>query len=285
MNELSIQNQKQLPAVGGFAFHSMQEIESFAILMSKASIAIPKHLRDNPGACMAIAIQASEWQMSPFSVANKSYSVNDRLAYEAQLVNAVILRRAPIVGRFTVDYSGSGATRRCTVSVKAEDGETLEYTSPEFGQITVKNSPLWKSDPDQQLFYFSSRSLCRRHFPDVLLGIYTMDEMQFEDEPRDATPKSKFARELAEKTVETVASVEIVEPETAPETPLDIIKAKLEESGMTVAEALASLQTLGIGNGRTSFSKMDAATLEHIAADWSNVVRVFEELKSAGGEA
>jgi hypothetical protein len=155
--------------------------------MSISQVAVPKHLRDNPGACLAIVIQASEWQMSPFAVANKSYSVNDRMAYEAQLVSAVILRRAPIKSRFKYDYDGEGDKRRCTVTVITTDGETVSHTSPPFGLITPKNSPLWKSDPDQQLGYHTARSMCRRHFPDVLLGVYTMDELQDAPQERQAT--------------------------------------------------------------------------------------------------
>lgn len=176
---------------GGVSFRHMGEIMEFAKVMAIAQVAIPKHLRENPGACLAVCIQASEWQMSPFAVANKSYSVNDRLAYEAQLINAVILRRAPIAGRFTIEYIGEGDKRQCSVSVKTNDGETVNYTSPEIGKIKVKNSPLWTSDPDQQLFYFSSRSLCRRHFPDVILGVYTQDEL--EGEMRNITPRAEIS--------------------------------------------------------------------------------------------
>lgn len=163
---------------GALDFTSASQFMEFAKMMALANVALPKHLRDNPGACLAVAMQASEWKMSPFQVANKSYSVNDRLAYEAQLINAVILRRAPISSRFRITYEGEGPQRRCTVAVTLTDGEDVEYTSPAIGNIPTKNSPLWKSDPDQQLFYFSSRSLCRRHFPDVLLGVYTKDEIE-----------------------------------------------------------------------------------------------------------
>lgn len=171
---------------GGMQFESMVQVMEFAKMMAVADIAVPPHLRGNPGACLAVAIQAVEWRMSPFAVANKSYSVNNRLAYESQLVQAVILQRAPIKGRFKIEYEGDGAKRRCRVSAVTNDGDTVEYLSPEVGTIPVKNSPLWKGDPDQQLFYYSGRALCRRHFPDVLLGVYTADEM--EGEPKDITP-------------------------------------------------------------------------------------------------
>src|SRR5690348_10091498 len=67
-------------SVGGIMFQNMSEVLEFAKLMSVADVAVPKHLRGNPGACLSIVTQALEWRMSPFSVANKSYSVNDRLA-------------------------------------------------------------------------------------------------------------------------------------------------------------------------------------------------------------
>lgn len=153
---------------------------------------------------MAITIQAVEWKLSPFAVANKSYLVNDRLGYESQLIQAVVLQRAPIRGRFKVEFDGEGAKRRCTVSATLKGGEHkdglidhVSYTSPEIGRIPVQNSPLWKNDPDQQLFYYAGRALCRRHFPDVLLGIYTPEELYDAAEPRrgpeharDVTPKA-----------------------------------------------------------------------------------------------
>jgi hypothetical protein len=175
-------------AGGAINFQNMTDIMEFAKLMSISGVAVPKHLRDNPGACLAIVIQASEWIMSPYAVANKSYSVNDRMGYEAQLVAAVILRRAPIKSRFSYTYTGEGDKRVCTVKVTTTDDEVVTHSSPPFGLITPKNSPLWKSDPDQQQGYHTARAMCRRHFPDVLLGVYTMDELQDAPmEPRTAT--------------------------------------------------------------------------------------------------
>lgn len=172
---------------GGMKFETMVQVMEFAKMMAVADIAVPPHLRGNPGACLAVALQAVEWNFSPFAVANKSYSVNNRLAYESQLVQAVILQRAPIKGRFNVEYIGEGGKRRCKITAELLDGGEVEYISPEFDRIQPKNSPLWKSDPDQQQFYMAGRALCRRHFPDVLLGVYAKDEL--EDSPKDITPK------------------------------------------------------------------------------------------------
>lgn len=165
---------------------SLKEVVDFATVMSRADIALPRHLRENPGACLAVAMQAFRWEMDPFAVANKTYFVNDRIAYEAQLVAAVVITRAPVKARPDYTYSGEGPTRRCKVEVTMKDGQVLEYESPMFKDILTKNSPLWKADLDQQLGYFSIRSWARRHSPDVILGVYTPDEVEV---MRDVTPR------------------------------------------------------------------------------------------------
>jgi hypothetical protein len=164
-------------AAGGVSFASALEVMEFAKLMAVADKAVPRHLRNNAGACLRIVFQAVEWQMSPWAVADKSYEVNDRIAYESQLIHAVIEARAPLRERLICEYAGEGAERECRVVGKFLDGTERDYTTPQIGKIRVKNSPLWKDDPDQQLFYAGSRSWARKWCPDVLMGLYTKDEL------------------------------------------------------------------------------------------------------------
>jgi len=79
----------------------------------------------------------------------------------------------------------------------------------------VKNSPLWKSDPDQQLGYYSARSWARRHFPELLLGVYTQEEMAAAP-PRDITPQEPTAmqRKIAAAKAEAEAKADIGKPKT-----------------------------------------------------------------------
>lgn len=156
---------------------SLAEVVKFAEVMCRADIALPKHLRGNAGACMAVAMQALEWQLSPFAVASKSYAVNGAIAYEAQLIAAVVNTRSGIKGRLKYAFEGEGGEMTCTVTGTL-DGEECVYRSPPIGSITTKNSPLWKSDPQQQLGYFSARSWARRHCPEVILGVYDRDEAE-----------------------------------------------------------------------------------------------------------
>jgi hypothetical protein len=190
-------------ALGGLRFQNMVEVMEFAKCMAIAETAVPKHLRGNPGMCLAVCIQALEWRFSPFAVANKSYVVNDRIGYESQLVHAVIEQRAPIIGRLMHRFDGEGEDRRCIVTAKLrETGETLEYISPVFSKIQPKNSPLWKTKPDLQLYYNTSRDFCRAYFPDVLLGVYSAEELRDHvgpDNAKDVNDRPSVGQRLKAK--------------------------------------------------------------------------------------
>lgn len=183
---------------GALQFRNMLEVMEFAKLMSTAGTAVPQHLRGNPGACLAISVQAAEWNFSPFAVANKSYSVNDRIAYESQLIHAVVEARAPLRERLKVRYDGDGDDLVCFISGHfVNEVDPVEYESPAKCKIHPQNSPLWKTDPRQQLFYYSVRAWCRRFCPDVLLGVYAKDEI--EDNPPAAIAQTNDAEALRER--------------------------------------------------------------------------------------
>jgi hypothetical protein len=190
-------------ALGGLRFQNMVEVMEFAKCMAVADTAVPKHLRGNPGMCLAVCVQALEWRFSPFAVANKSYVVNDRIGYESQLVHAVIEQRAPIIGRLRHKFEGEEGQRRCIVTATLrETGETLEYISPPFEKIQPKNSPLWKTKPDLQLYYNTSRDFCRAYFPDVLLGVYSQEELRDHvgpDNAKDVNDRPSVAQRLKAK--------------------------------------------------------------------------------------
>lgn len=163
---------------GGVSFASALEVMEFSKLMALDETG-PDFLFKNPGTCIRVCFQAIEWGMSPFGVADKAYKVGKKLAYESQLIHAVIEARAPLQKRLRCRYEGDGPTLKCFVwGTFIGETEPHEYESPTFAEIKIKNSPLWVQDPKQQLFYYASRAWARRWAPDVLLGIYTREELQ-----------------------------------------------------------------------------------------------------------
>ena len=200
------------PAGTSLAPQNLGEVMRFSEVMSNADIALPKHLRGNQGACLAVAMQAMNWQMSPFAVAQKTYLVNAQIAYEAQIIAAVINTRSGLKRRLEVKYTGKGASRQCIITGEFEDGSVHVYESPEVGTINPKNSPLWKSDPDQQLAYYSIRSFGRRYCPEVILGVYDRDEVAAMPQERDVTPApSPLAQRLQQAKASSQPTRHVIE--------------------------------------------------------------------------
>lgn len=157
----------------------MEQFNALAAVMAAGRVTVPVHLQKSQGDCFAIVMQAAQWGMNPFSVAQKTHLVNGTLGYEAQLVNAVIQSSGAIQGRFHYEYSGEGNDLACRVGaiVKGESeivwGEWLKSS-----QVTTKNSPLWKTNPKQQMGYLQVKNWARLYCPGAILGVYSEDELQ-----------------------------------------------------------------------------------------------------------
>jgi len=162
----------------GVTLQNFAQQVDYAKWMAQAGFAINKDLRENVGACLAVLDMSQRWGFAPYQVARLCYQVNGTMALESQLIHAVIEKFAPLAQRLRCSYEGEGADRRCIVTghIRGEV-DPLIYTSPKVGNIKPKNSPLWSTDVDQQLWYFSSRSWCRKYCPDILMGIYGRDEV------------------------------------------------------------------------------------------------------------
>lgn len=176
---------------------SMGELLEFSKLMSVSDFCVRPAFRGNPGACLAVALQAFRCGGDPFAWANKAYitknkSGEEQISYEAQLVHAVVISSGVLQRRLRPVYEGAGSKRKCRIVgyIKGEN-EAFEYESPTVEEIAVKNSPLWVADRDQQLYYYATRAWARRFVPEILLGIYAPEEM---GEVLDMTPEPEPQR-------------------------------------------------------------------------------------------
>ena len=55
---------------------NLMAIQNFATLMASGKSTIPAHLAGNKADCMAVAMQAVQWGMNPFVVAQKTHVVS-----------------------------------------------------------------------------------------------------------------------------------------------------------------------------------------------------------------
>lgn len=174
-----------------FNVQALGQLTAFAELMAQSAVTVPKHLAGKPADCMAIVMQAMQWGMNPYAVAQKTHLVNGVLGYEAQLVNAVISSSSAIVGRFHYEYGGDWEKiagkkdGRDELGLFVRVGAVLrgetEITWGEniyLADITTRNSPLWKTAPKQQIAYLAVKYWARLYCPEVILGVYSPDEVE-----------------------------------------------------------------------------------------------------------
>ncbi|VUZ24125.1 Uncharacterised protein [uncultured Comamonas sp.] len=192
---------------------SMDKLERLADLMASGKATVPAHLKGSKGDCFAIALQSMQWGMNPFAVAQKTHLINGTLGYEAQLVAAVINNSGLLKERLQFEWSGQwekiiGKFKQVESRTKKDDnGYPKKYIVPDWNiadeqglkvkvwatlkgesqprmlellmtQARTRNSTLWTEDPKQQLAYLAEKRWARLHTPDVILGVYTPDELQ-----------------------------------------------------------------------------------------------------------
>ncbi len=200
--------------------NTVESCKEVAKLMAQSKLSIPDHLRGNPADCLAIVFQAAQWRMSPFAVAQKTFFIQGSIGYEAQLVNAAVSSSNAIKGRFHYEYKGTreewmpsmkkvnkngkdswvpvfnpNACIRVGAQIRGESSVTWgNWIYP--ADQKVFNSPLWRTNPQQQAGYLAVKFWARMYTPDILLGVYTPDEVTLEREIRDVNPdeREKTAR-------------------------------------------------------------------------------------------
>jgi hypothetical protein len=190
---------------GGIAIKRLIDAMEVAKMMSISGPAVPAFAQNQPGICYAFVVRAVRWGMDPFFVAEQSYLVKnpksgeEKIAFMAQLLNAVINARAPLQKKLRAVYAGEGVDMKATIyGLPKGQTEELDFETPTLKELIavkgrneygkVKGSPLYDTDPKQALWYYGARGFCRRHFPEVLAGVYDVDEFE-PVEPKDVTPE------------------------------------------------------------------------------------------------
>lgn len=174
--------------------------EAAALISSCPGLAAPF---SEPNNCRFVAYQAARWGMDPIAVATKTFFTGAgdkmRVGYEAQLIHALIESDPDMVEPLDFQFGYSDPAKKlagfryCKVTgIIRSATKPRSITTPTVAQIKVKNSPLWFSDPDQQLSYYGARAWARRFKPGRILGIYSRDEMDNMRNVSDGPPRVLF---------------------------------------------------------------------------------------------
>lgn len=173
----------------------MDRMMKIADVMSQGISTVPKHLQGKPSDCLAIVMQAARWGMDPYVVGQKTHVINGTLGYEAQLVSAVLTATGAIRGRFHYEYRGEKDLMECRVGAIISGEKDITWNEWLcVSEVTIKNSPLWKSNPKQQIGYLQVKYWARAYTPWAILGVYTPDELE-ERVEREINPTQRMTVE------------------------------------------------------------------------------------------
>lgn len=295
-------------------------LQNLANVMANSGEMVPAHYRGKPDACMATVMQAARWGMDPFAVAQKTHIVSGTLGYEAQLVNAVITTMAPTKDRIHYDWFGpwenvigkfqektsskgnkyiapawtladeNGVGVKVWATLKGEsDPRVLELY---LSQAQVRNSTLWASDPRQQLAYLAVKRWSRLYCPDVILGVYSDDELEERIE-RDITPAaprveiSGLADSVATPAAQSAAAAEPAETTSAP---APISEPELAQqlrdaidqvtTPQQATELRAAVEHHKVALGITAYTELKGKAVKryHRASAMTKIEKQFDEL-------
>lgn len=309
-NELVL-NKDAGTAAAIFSPDGLDKLLRFAEVMAKGNVTVPSHLVGKPADCMAVAMQAAQWGMNPFAVAQKTHVVSGTLGYEAQLVNAVITTMSPTKDRINYEWFGpwegvigkfvektsqkgnkyiapdwtlkdeKGCGVRVWATMKGEDQpRELQLL---LSQAQVRNSTLWASDPKQQLAYLAVKRWSRLHCPDVIMGVYTPDELDDGTRvERDITP----ARTSASDLNNVINGV--VEEQQDENTTLASELAALIQDATTLGEAEAAGEKIKESQSLISKSAYDellySAKVKYVRIDSHNFIEAAINSLDLGDE-
>jgi hypothetical protein len=257
---------------GELDFNNFRQMVDFAKVMSTAGPILVPWLQGNVGGVLSMMLRAKELNISFLTLQSWSYTVENKgvvqVAFMAQFFTAIINTRAPIKDRLHHEIVGDGDDRRCKIwaTLKGETeprvflSDTLAKLRPaknDYGK--VKGSPLWDSKPDLQLYYNASRDFCRIYFPDILGGVYGVDELQDAgatlvgpDRAKDVSPRlrERLRGPVGEGFDHSKSSIEA---SIAAATPVDRKKSAAGDASAEVAPSSSQPPTVD-GDGATTSS-------------------------------
>jgi hypothetical protein len=241
---------------------SMAHMMNVATFMSKGTLTLPEPYRNNAANCLAVVMQAAQWKMNPFAVAQKTHFVQGNIGYEAQLVAAVINGSGATKDNFHFEWYGDwskilGKFKEVESKEKKDDrGFPKKYKFPDWTpadevglgvkvwatlkgedeprtldllltQAQTRNSTLWADDPRQQLAYLAQKRWARLYAPGVILGVYSPDEAeQMQPSEKEINPRPKTGAAAAEAAKAVNVNAEQAEKRASIIKTLDGIAAK-----------------------------------------------------------
>lgn len=183
-NELAVQNNTVNPKKEIVPLNQMMDM---AETLAKSTI-VPQQYMNRPENILLALDMSNRLGISPLVVMQQLYIIQGRPSWSGQFV-ATIVQTNPKFEDVELVYVGEEGKDSFGAYVRAKDKETgkeLKGTT-----VTMKMAkeekwgPKWRTMPGQMLGYRAYTFFGRMYCPAELMGLYTTDEVEDFDPPRD----------------------------------------------------------------------------------------------------
>lgn len=182
--------------------------------------------------CLLVANQAKKWGADVFAVAGETYVVGNKLGYQGKLIAAIVNSRGGLSAPLSVIYSTGSGDNFAAVLYGKRNGEVpqeafdllAEYADKsdqkanrelaKLGVLTVRiavsqaktDNKMWRTDPEQKLFYTGATKWARRHAPELMLGLLSDDDLDYikQQERSPRTETQQQIEQLLSPTLDTL---------------------------------------------------------------------------------
>lgn len=168
-----------------FVPKTMAQLQRMARMYCESGL-VPRHYEGNlPGTAIAIQL-ALRCKVPILTFLQWSYPVRGKICVESKLAVAMLIASGLIDGRPRYQFAGEGKAKACTCfAIDKQSGEEFHQTVTwqmveDEGWHKPKDSQpsKWMTLPDLMFQYRSAMFLIRVHYPDVLMGMTSLEEAQ-----------------------------------------------------------------------------------------------------------
>lgn len=238
---------------------------------------VPREFQGRPDDCAIVVQLAHRWGVDAFMAFQHVYPVYGKPGVDSQMAISLLHASGKIIG--TVQYEFSGAVNSDDYGAVAmvrdkATGEIVRGPKVNWGLVKAEGwnkakgdkqiASKWSTMPDLMFHYRSAMFLIRTHYPEVIMGLQSVEEI--EDVTRSQSPQlSTPAASLSDLTAQLEAKAGTEPPDDLSETvnPFDA-----ETAERIVQEASTAIKTAEL------IRDVEAIVAEHNASALPDLCKV-----------
>ena len=185
---------------------TFNKVNAFSAVMC-ASNMIPAHFKNMNVDCSLVIMKALSLGLDPIAFSHEVFPVNGKMNYGSKAIIAMLHTSKVLDPRTFTEFVGDWDNKGALIGNKFANEKGLgvkvgfRYAGDKevtWGQTlwladqTIRNSPLWKTDPATQMTYLAAKRWANINMPALIMGMSFDDAAETEHYDEVIKPANKF---------------------------------------------------------------------------------------------